>query len=553
MKTGTGLAALAAGLALAAASLSTGALAAPPPAHPKLAVVISVDQFSLDLYRHYRPTYTGGLKRLSDGLAFTGYQSHGATETCPGHSTLLTGEHPSKTGIVANNWYDRQTGSNVYCVTQVGDADQAAKTSALLKVDTLGDWLRAQSPAARVYAVSAKDRAAIMMAGHHPNGVYWWDDGVGFNTSQYAGPADAEARAPAEAFDRALAAQGAKAPALWSADLPAACQALQKPLTIGKVVWSGQIPPDTARSVDAGDSWLNSASFAGELRPSPLIDRLTLDFAEKLLNDKKLGRGEGVDLLAVSLSATDYVGHRYGPGGPEMCANMAALDANLGEFLGQLDATGVPYVVVLTADHGSVDVPERLGPPAQRIDTLKVQRELTAFLKTKLGFDYDPLVGDDPRQLILSLGPADEARRPAVTRAIVDWLNARPEIAHAFTADEIAAAVPPKGKPAQDLTLAERFNESFERTRSGDIIVAWLERASLGVPLGPYDTVAGHGSPWDYDRRVPILFWWSGADPRSPDQPIETVDIAPTLAALLGVKAPADLDGQCIDLGQGCR
>jgi predicted AlkP superfamily pyrophosphatase or phosphodiesterase len=545
MKIVSGLAAFAAALALAGA-----AVAAPPPAHPKLVVLISVDQFSLDLYKRYRPTYTGGLKRLSDGSAFTGYQSHGATETCPGHSTLLTGDHPSRTGIVANNWYDRATGSNVYCVTELGVADPLAKTSALLRVDTLGDWMRAQAPADRVYSVSGKDRAAIMMAGHHPSGVYWWDDGIGFDTSEFAGPADAAARAPAEAFNKALAA--AKTPALWPADVSAACQAMEKPVTIGKVTLSGQIPPDTAKAVDPSPTWMGSASYAGELRPSPLFDRLTLDFAEKLLNERRLGRGEGVDLLAVSLSATDYIGHRFGPGGPEMCVQMAALDASLGEFLGQLDATGVPYVAVLTADHGSVDIPERLGPPAQRIDTVKLQRDLTAFLKTKLGFDYDPMVGDDPRNLILALGPVDEARRAEVTHAIVDWLNARPEVAHAFTAHEIATALPPKGKPVADLTLAERFNESYDRARSGDIIVAYKEFASLGVPLGPYDTVAGHGSPWDHDRRVPILFWWSGAEPKSPDQPIETVDIAPTLAAILGVKPPADLDGQCIDLGQGC-
>ena len=101
---------------------STGPMATPP----KLVVVISVDQFSFDLYRTYAPTFTGGLKRLSAGHVFTGYQSHAATETCPGHSTLLTGDHPNKTGIVANNWYDRQTGSNLYCVSQTGTSDERA-------------------------------------------------------------------------------------------------------------------------------------------------------------------------------------------------------------------------------------------------------------------------------------------------------------------------------------------------------------------------------------------------------------------------------------------
>lgn len=545
MKLAGGLAAIAVGLG------ATGAMAAPPPANPKLVVVVSVDQLSLELYRRYQGGFTGGMKRQANGIVYEGYQSHGATETCPGHSTLLTGDHPSKTGIVANNWFDRQTGSNLYCVTKQGVADPEAKTNELLKVDTLGDWLRASSKTARVYSVSGKDRAAIMMGGHHPTGVYWWDDGLGFNSSPYAGPAGPAELALAKRFNAALSAK--PAPALWPSEVSTTCKAMQKPLTIGKVVYSGDIPPTTAQHLDAGSNWVASPDYVAELRSSPEFDKLTLDFAGALVDEHKLGRGAGVDILAVSLSVTDYVGHRYGNGGPEMCVQMAALDARLGDFFAKLDQTGAPYVVVLTADHGAADVPERLGPPAKRIDTAKVQRELGQFLKQSLHFDYDPLVGDDPRQLILSLGPADEARRPEITKAIVNWLNARPEVAKAFTADEIAAAVPPKGKRPGELTLAERFNESFDRTRSGDIIVAWLEKATLGTPLSPYDTAAGHGSPWDYDRQVPILFWWSGVEAKAGDQAIETVDIAPTLAPLVGVKPPADIDGTCVELGQTCK
>ena len=104
----------------------------------------------------------------------------------------------------------------------------------------------------------------------------------------------------------------------------------------------------------------------------------------------------------------------------------------------------------------------------------------------------------------------------------------------------------------EQLTLAERFNESFDRERGGDIIVAWKEGASQGVPTGLTDTVAGHGSPWDYDRQVPILVWWPGVAGKAMAQSMETVDIAPTLAPMLKVKAPADIDGRCIDVGQTC-
>ena len=537
-------------LALALLMAPSVAFAAPPPKKPKLIVAISVDQFSLDLFQRYRSTYTGGMKRLAEGLVFTGYHSHAATETCPGHSVILTGDHPSRTGIVANNWYDRKTGANVYCVSKLGDP--SAKTSALLKVDTLGDWLRAASPASRSYAVSGKDRAAIMMGGHHPTGVYWWDDGLGFRTSKYAGPVTPAILAPARAFNTALMAKWKAAPpVLWPATVTARCEALEKPFTFGKLELSGKIPPDSAKSVTAGADRMADHAFHEELRASPIFDPLALGFAESLIAAKKLGHGRATDLLAVSLSATDHIGHRFGPGGAEMCVQMAALDAAMGEFLQRLDVLKTPYVVMLTADHGGTDAAERLSPPGKRLDVRAVTAGLEADLRKTFALDYDPTVGDDPRQVILKLNPADEARRPEIVKATVVWLSQRPEVSHVFTADEIAAATPPAGARPETLTIAQRFHESFDPDRSGDVIISYLEGASLGIPKPPRGNVAGHGSPFDSDRRVPILFWWPGVKATTEAAAIETVDIAPTLAAVAGLKAP-DVDGRCVEIGQGC-
>ena len=531
---------------------ATTAAAAPPPPRPpsKLVVAISVDQFGLELFERYRPTYTGGLKRLGDGLAFTGYQSHAATETCPGHSTILTGEHPSHTGIVANSWYERATGSTVYCVSVDGDADPNARGPGKLRVSTLGDWLKRTRPGARSIAVSGKDRAAIMMAGHHPDAVYWWADRIGFTTSHYAGPATPAVLAPAQQFDKArFAAWRTATPKFWPKDIPARCAALQAPHKFGALPLSGEIPPATAPKggLDPRDS-----HFDDEFRASPAFDPMTLDFAADLTNRLKLGRGRNTDLLAISLSATDLIGHRYGNGGAEMCLQIASLDAALGRFFDGLDRQGLAYTVVLTADHGSSDAPERAGPPASRLDTSAMLSALSSHLRKTFELSYDPLVGDDPRQLILSLAPLDQPRRAAIVEAAMAWLKTRPEVTAAFTSDEIARVIVPKGKPAPDLTLTERFAESFDRERSGDILVAYAEGATLGVPRSLGDTVAGHGSPWDYDRRVPILFWWSGVAPVAEATPIETVDIAPTLAAVMGVSAPP-VDGRCVEIGQGCR
>jgi predicted AlkP superfamily pyrophosphatase or phosphodiesterase len=533
--------------AIGAALVSaTAAMAAPPPAQPKLVVAISVDQFSYDLYARYRPTFTGGFKRLSDGLVFTGYQSHAVTETCPGHSTILTGAHPARTGIVANSWYDRASASTVYCVSVAGVADPDARGSAKLRVDTLGDWLKAARPGARSVAVSGKDRAAIMMAGHHPDAVYWWADKKGFSTSSYAGPTTPQVLAPAEAFNAArFAAWRTAPPKLWPKQVSTTCAALQAPHRFGKLDLTGEVPPQTA---PGGTLAPNDPRFAKELRASPELDRMTLVFADQLVDKFRLGRGPQIDLLAVSLSTTDYVGHRYGNGGAEMCVQMAALDAALGAFLDRLDGRGMPYVVVLTADHGAADAAERVG--ASRIDGRSIARELAQHLQGRFALAYAPVVGGGARQIVINLAPADEPRRAEIAAAAA-WLKARPEVAAAYTAAEIAAVRVPHDRPVTELTLPERFAESFDAERSGDLLVAYADKATVGMPRSLGDSVAGHGSPWDHDRRVPILFWWRGVAPIIEAQPMETVDIAPTLAPLMGVRAP-QVDGRCLDIGQGC-
>ena len=184
--------AVAACLALFAAIAVPAAAAAPP--KPKLVVAISIDQFSANLFERNRGRFQFGLRRLAEGgIAFpNGYQSHAATETCPGHSTLLTGRHPSATGIVANAWRDAATGKDVYCVFDpsqpVPGREGQGRGPANLKVSTLGEWMRAANPASRTVAVSGKDRAAITMAGHSPTGVFWWDEERDFTTSVPAAP-----------------------------------------------------------------------------------------------------------------------------------------------------------------------------------------------------------------------------------------------------------------------------------------------------------------------------------------------------------------------------
>ena len=169
--------------------------AEPTAPQPKLIVAISVDQFSTDLFNEYRANFTGGLKRLADGVAFpNGYQSHAATETCPGHSTVLTGMHPTETGIPANDWINPETGQEVYCLAAPqnhlahgrDDTDNGPVGPEQLRATTLGDWLKAVSPESKVVAVSGKDRGAITLAGHQGDGAFWLTEGFGFDFNRCA-------------------------------------------------------------------------------------------------------------------------------------------------------------------------------------------------------------------------------------------------------------------------------------------------------------------------------------------------------------------------------
>lgn len=533
--------------------------ASPVPAatapRPKLIIAITIDQFAASVYARYRDDFSAGLKRLSSGIAFpVGYQSHAATETCPGHSTLLTGDHPSHSGIVGNSWFDKSAATSVYCVAVLGTGDPSARGPQGLKATTLGDWLKQRYQGSRVVSISGKDRAAIMMAGHQPDLVAWWMDGLvngrpvfGFETSQFAGPAGPRIQSILRKEDDKIATSWRNAPPrLWPSDVPADCRSLEKPQRFGDLEMSGSVPPASAIEATAKPGFINRAQFMDALHASPLFDSLTLDFALKIARQWRLGSGAAPDLLAVSLSATDYVGHRFGNGGAEMCAQVHALDQSLGAFLARIDRLGVPYMAVLTADHGAVDAPERLqeqGVAAQRVDPSKFLGALNSHLKQALNIETGPIKATDPQQLYIT-SAGDPAFLERVRSEASSWLREQPSVDSVLTRDEVEAAVPPPLKSPADLTIAERLNESFDKERSADIFVVFKKFTTEGLPRKPSDSVAGHGSPWNYDRQVPILFWWPGAPSLTSPAPAETVDIAPTLAATIGIAPPA-IDGHC--------
>ena len=435
-----------------------------------------------------------------------------------------------------------------------GTGDPFARGPQKLTTTTLGDWLKQAYPASRVVLISGKDRAAIMMAGHHPDLVAWWMDGFvenrqvfGFQTSAYAGPAGPNIQAILKGHDSSIAAAWRKSPPqLWPTEVPAQCRALEKAHRFGDVDISGAVPPAAALEATAEPGFEQRDNFLAELQASPLFDFLTLDFAADMAKRWALGTRTTPDLLAVSLSATDYVGHHYGNGGAEMCEQVHALDRSLGAFLHRIDQLKVPYMAASAPTMDRSTLRSGCASRASRRSVSirpKFLSGLNKHLKQVMNVDWEPITADDVQDLYIT-SPGDAAFQARLRSEAVSWLRQQPSVETVLTRDEVAAAVPPPGKSPADLTVAERFNESFDPERSADVFVEFKKESTLGWPRGSSTYIAGHGSAWDYDRQVPILFWWPGAPSLTSPTPAETVDIAPTLAATIGV-VPPQVDGHC--------
>jgi predicted AlkP superfamily pyrophosphatase or phosphodiesterase len=465
-----------------------------------------------------------------------GYQAHAATETCPGHSTILTGSFPARTGIVANDWVDfaaARADKVIYCAedeTVAGSTSAAYSVSPVhLRAQTLGDRMKSADPRSRVVAVSGKDRGAVMMAGHKADQVWFWNGQTyTFLPGLTPLPAGAQVNAAvADALSRPRAAL----------EVPALCQ-----------------PKDRAIPIGAGKSvgTFHFARAAGDtklFRASPEFDGATLAMAAAMFQQMQLGRGPAPDLLAVSLSATDYVGHTYGPGGVEMCLQLTSLDADLGGFFRLLDDSGVDYAVVLTADHGGLDLPERQRlegvPQAQRLLPSGTVEAIGTEVSRRLGLSEPAFIGD--WYLVPSVSPARRAEALALAKQL---LLAQGQVETVFNRAEVEAQALPTSAP-EKWTLLERFRASYDRQRSGDLFLAYKQYVTAIVDP-TVGAVATHGTVWDYDRKVPILFWWKGIAPEDQATSALTVDILPTLASLIGLSVPAnEIDGHCRDIIAG--
>lgn len=543
-------------LALAALLFFVALLsAAAEPPTPRLVLVLAVDQLRAD---RLDVTLPGGLGRLArEGRRFIdAAYPHANTETCPGHATMLTGRHPGPAGVPLNDTVDRATGKSVYCAEDAakdarvlgpsGDAGEG-RSPRRLRVTTLGDWIKATSPAARVFSIAGKDRAAIMMGGQKPDAAYWYDAAPpgGFTTSRWyaaALPAWAERwHGGAPARDEFLAS----VPERWEHPTGAPPNGARIDDTPWEVPRFLRVSGHPLRSDDR-KKFLEQVTF------SPWLDALTLDFARALVKEENLGRGEGTDLLAIGLSATDTVGHLYGPGSQEARDALRRLDADLGRFLEELEKRVGKgrLLVVLTADHGVLELPEFLAsvglgtcPVAGgRMDGKALAKRLDEALRRELdppGSEphEEPWMLQESLELFVNerLATARGVPRERVLAAARAFLANEPGIERVWTREDVL-----RGADA----FAALYRNSFDPERSGDLFV----QTAPTCVLSAYPSGTSHGTPHLYDRQVPLVFFGTGVEPGLVRGRAAPVDIAPTLARSLGVATPANLDGAALPL-----
>jgi predicted AlkP superfamily pyrophosphatase or phosphodiesterase len=499
---------------------------------PKLVVLISVDQMRGDYIDRFQHQWSKGLKRLvAEGAWFrqADYPYYN-TVTCAGHASMSTGTVPAVHGMVLNQWWERDNSRIVSCTD---DEDQQLITYGIpvkgvghsakhLMTTTLSDEMRIQGgPAPRVVSISLKARSAINLGGHRPDAVIWLDEENGewvtstaFTKTPTPYFADYIAKHPlrnemGRPWDRSMPkerylydgnAQGRQRTALVTKDFP-------------------HIVKGTGNEV--------GGAFTDAWESSPYSDAYLAGLAGAALDGLKLGRGAGTDYLGISFSALDKVGHDFGQDSHEVQDVLVHLDRELGLLLDKLDRDVGKgnYVLGLTADHGVAPVPERvkaLGFDAGRISTTTIGRQIDEVLVRELGpgsFRTRVIYND----IYFNTGVYQKLlQNPKAMDAVVEVILKTQGVWRVYKKAELSAADP--------FTRASFF--SHYEGRSGDLKMLarnyWITSSSTST----------HGTGHRYDTRVPVILFGAGIRKGEYLQPSAPLDLAPTLALLVGVTLP---------------
>jgi predicted AlkP superfamily pyrophosphatase or phosphodiesterase len=536
-------------LSLVAAAV-LGSCASPPSvaSKPKLVVFLVVDGLPQRQVVGYRDQLApdGFARFLDRGAWFAdAHYGHAFTVTAAGHATMLTGAYPHRTGIIGNDWRDVATGAEVYCTSDTSATYIGNKTQPLdgtspknLKVETVGDVLRRVEPRSKVIAISGKDRGAILPGGKTGTAyMYMGGSGQFASTTFYMKehPAWVNAFNGRKPADRYFKTE-------WKPLLPDAAYARSVP---DSQPWFGPAGGKLPMMMGvAADDAPGPAYYSALLR-SPFADVLSLEFARAAIAGEQLGQDDAPDILSVSLSGHDYVNHRWSAESRLSHDHLLHLDRMLQDFFRDLDAAVGKdnYVVVLTADHGFMPAPEHSqsqGRAAGRYSSSQMVARINGELEK--AFAVPKLVSFTSASSLVLDRKAIAAKGlsfDAVAQAARAQVAAEPAIAAAYTRQELESGSR-AGAPFFD-----QMRKTWNKDVSGDVQYAakpyWM--------AGSTTSVTTHGSPHPYDTNVPILVYgprW--LKPGRVDSRVEVVDIAPTLARMLGVPAPSASEGRPLPL-----
>lgn len=490
---------------------------------PKLVVLLAIDQFRYDYLTRFRPEYEAGLARLlGGGAVFTNaHYEHFPTVTAVGHSTMLSGATPSISGIVGNAWFDRETGKQVTSVSDDstlqlgGAANRQGASPRRLLVSTVGDELKMANGKSRVIGISSKDRSAILPGGRMADGSYWFDTQTGeFVSSTYYFPALPQ----------------------WVTRFNAAKHA-------EKYLGGSWKPFDSKSNGKLFESFGTKAdpAFYSRIDRSPQGNELLVLFAEAAIDAEALGLDDYTDVLTISFSANDRIGHSLGPDSPQVRDISIQTDRIIGQLLTTLDRKvgAGQYVVVVTADHGVAPMPELMRQrkmPGGRMPEELVRAKVQEALAVKYG----------PGQWVVGYsGPAPYLNHALIQEKKLDLAEVQnlaadtvrqiPHIFRVYTRSQLTT-----GGVNEDL-VDRRVRNGFHYKRSSDLFIVaepyWLfEKGGTS-----------HGTPFNYDSHVPLIFYGPGIKAGRYHGRVAVNDIAPTLATMLEVETPSGAMGRVLD------
>jgi predicted AlkP superfamily pyrophosphatase or phosphodiesterase len=517
-------------------------------------VVVSVDQLTYEYLDRFRHNFSerGFFGRcMKEGAWFSEcHHRHSFTLTGPGHSVMMTGTYPYATGIIDNNWYDRGTKKSVYCVadpsypiigTSAGKAELKGVSPKNLLVSTVGDSLkRATGGKAKVYGITLKDRAAVLMAGHSADMAIWFDPSAGmWVSSRYYRNELPKWLKEVNASRSVDAYVGTSWNLLHGDDKYKLYYPDDSP-------FEGN-PEKLGRAFPHKMSDKANAQYYKQLPITPFGNELTIEVAKQLIENEKIGQDEIPDILCVGCSANDYVGHNYGPHSLEVEDMVYRTDILLGEFADYLDKKvgSGKWMMALTADHAVAPIPEYsatqgLGGKRNALDPAKLRKTVESALVKKFGAlkDKETYVEKfEAHQVYLRRAGkgADKKTFSEMQRITRDVVAADPAVEVVFTRDELLAS------PPKEYSLINQFRRTCNPERSGDVLYAQKPYLIVG------SLTATHGSPWRYDTNVPLLFLGASIEPGQHDRQVSPAMIAPTVAKLLKIAPPTGNQETALD------